>query len=65
MLDISENLEGISSCVWGACKAVGVAKESIPLSPRAKVQRQADSEVLSMGAIPERLWFDRECERSS
>ena len=50
--------------VWGACKAVGVAKESIPLSPRAKAQRQADSEVFSMGAIPERLWFDRECERS-
>ena len=57
-------LEGINNCVWGAAKAVGIAKEIIPLPPIMQARRQADREVFSMGVAPEKLWFDAECDQA-
>ena len=63
-MQVEASLADIGRCVWGAAKAVGIAKETIPLPLSIQTRRQAEKEVFSMGVAPQRLWFDRVCEQA-
>ena len=50
-VDVEAYLGAISRCVWGAAKAAGLAKETIPLPPSLQTRQRADKEVFSMGVV--------------
>ena len=58
---VAAALQGVQQRVCKVAREVGFMRE---VGVRSLVQTQeiqADSETFSMGAVPERLWFDAEC----